>query len=70
MTSTGIYYLRVDLYSSIPTPYKFVIYRNGQIIQTAYDTVISTDTGTTVQQITVDGPCKIQIKYDGPIYPL
>lgn len=62
-----MFYLRVDLFSTIPTAYKFEIFVNDVLIQTFYDTVITVQAGQTAQQFSVDGPCQVRVKYDGPI---
>jgi len=66
----GLHWLRVDLYSSQPTPYKFVIKKNGQTIGTFYDTAVDKDTGLTAQQFRVNSVCNVRITYDGPIYSI
>lgn len=32
--------------------------------------MITVQAGQTAQQFSVDGPCQIRVKYDGPIYDL
>lgn len=64
---TDLYYVRVDLYTTVPTAYQIDIYVNGVLQHTYYDTVISVQTGLTTQQFTIDGVCEIRVKYDGPI---
>lgn len=70
VTSSDTYYLRIDLYSNTPTAYQFDISVNGQLVSTNYDTIIKVAAGRTVQQFSVNGPCRIRCKYDGPIYDL
>lgn len=70
IASSGLYYLRVDLYSQIPTRYEFRITINGQQISKFYDTVISVESGRTAKQFSVSGPCDIRVLYDGPIYDI
>lgn len=57
----------MDLYSSIPTAYQFDISVNGNLISTNYDTLITVTQGRTVQQFSVNAPCRARVKYDGPI---
>lgn len=68
--TAGDYYLRVDLFSTIPTGYKFEIFINDILTQTFHDTVITVTQGQTAQQFSVNGPCNIRVKYDGPIYDI
>lgn len=39
-------------------------------MSTNFDTIIKVAAGRTVQQFEVNGPCRIRVKYDGPIYNL
>ena len=62
--------MRVDLYSTVPTPYKFEIRVNGELIQTEYDTVITVTSGRTAKQFSTINLCTVKIAYDGPIHPI
>jgi hypothetical protein len=69
-TSTGLYYVRADLYSSNPTGFSFVLKVNGVTVDVQYDTVLAYTTARTVQQFTTQNACKIQITYTGRVCPL
>lgn len=66
--NAGLYYLRVDLNSIIPTLYTFKISINGSQVQSYTDTVIGVPYGRTVQQFEISTACDVRITYDGPIY--
>lgn len=65
-----LYYVRVDLYSYIPTPYKIQISVNGKLVLTDYNTVIIVSSGLTAQQFVINSTCTAKILYDGPIYDI
>lgn len=68
VTSAGVYYARVDLYSSNPTAYNFTIKINGvQQGSTYYDTVLAYTTARTVVQFSTQNACKIQLIYTGRV---
>lgn len=74
MTSGGVYYLRTDLYSTVPTAFTAVIKINGAILETIYDTVLAYTTARTVQAFSTQNACRVQVTYAGPassvyIYP-
>lgn len=69
-TTAGLYYLRVDIYSSIPTPYSLDIQINGILKDVHYDTVFSYSSGKAVQQFYTQNACKVKITYTGKICPL
>lgn len=68
--STGLYYVRADLYSSTPTAFSFTIKVNGVTVNTEYDTVLAYTTARTVQQFSTQNACKIQITYTGRVCPI
>lgn len=65
--TTGVYYVRADLYSSTPVAYTFTIKINSALNATYYDTVLSYTTARTVQQFTTQNACKVQITYTGRV---
>lgn len=67
ITTSGLYYIRVDLYSSIPTAYSFTIKVNGVTQSLSYDTVLSYTTARTVQQVVTQNACRAQFTYTGMI---
>lgn len=68
--STGLYYVRADLYSSTPTAFSFTIKVNGVTVNMEYDTVLAYTTARTVQQFSTQNACKIQITYTGRVCPV
>lgn len=65
--STGLYYVRADLYSSTPTAFSFTIKVNSATVGVFYDTVLAYTTARTVQQFTTQNACRIQITYTGRV---
>ena len=70
ISTTGLYYVRADLYSSTPTAYSLEIKVSNNVVGTYYDTVLSYTTARTVSQFTTQNPCTIQITYSGYVCPM
>ena len=70
IATAGQYFLRIDLFSTTPTPYLFEITINGVPISSFYDTVYVVSKGRTAKQFSISNTCTIQVQYEGPIYPL